>query len=87
MRIRSKYLDEKLTAADPTSKWISDFVASDNPRFANKSKKERINMALGASYAAKGQSNNEETYSDTGWTKSQERKDPQGNVIKTKNVA
>ena len=64
MRIRSKYLDEKLTAADPTSKWISDFVASDNPRFADKSKKERINMALGASYAAKGQSTNEETVRD-----------------------
>jgi hypothetical protein len=64
MRIRSKYLDEKLTAADPTSKWISDFVASDNPRFANKSIKERINMALGASYAAKGQSANEETVRD-----------------------
>ena len=54
MRIQSKYLEEKLTAADPTSKWISDFVHSDNPKFAGKSKKERIKMALGASYAAKG---------------------------------
>jgi len=61
MRIQSKYLEEKLTAADPTSKWISDFVHSDNPKFAGKSKKERIRMALGASYAAKGQSRNEET--------------------------
>jgi hypothetical protein len=60
MRIQSKYLEEKLTAADPTSKWISDFVHSDNPKFAGKSKKERIKMALGASYAAKGQSRNEE---------------------------
>jgi hypothetical protein len=60
MRIQSKYLDEKLTAADPTSKWISDFVHSNNPKFAGKSKKERIRMALGASYAAKGQSRNEE---------------------------
>jgi hypothetical protein len=79
MRIQSKYLDEKLTAADPTSKWISDFVASDNPRFADKSKKERINMALGASYAAKGQSTNEETH-DSGWKEAQ-------TAAKTKNVA
>lgn len=46
------YIEEKLTAADPASKWISDFVKSDNPKFAGKSKKERINMALGAKYAA-----------------------------------
>jgi hypothetical protein len=50
---------EKLRATDPTGRWISDFVHSDNPKFAGKSKKERIRMALGASYAAKGQ--NEET--------------------------
>ncbi len=48
-----EYIEEKLTAADPASKWISDFVASDNPKFAGKSKKERINMALGAYYSAK----------------------------------
>ena len=48
-----QYIEEKLTAADPASKWISDFVASDNPKFAGKSKKERINMALGAYYSAK----------------------------------
>lgn len=30
--------------------WISDFVKSDNPKFAGKSKKERIKMALGAYY-------------------------------------
>jgi len=48
-----KYIEEKLTAADPASKWISDFVKSDNPKFAGKSKKERINQALGAYYAAK----------------------------------
>jgi len=58
------YIDEKLTASDPTSKWISDFVHSDNPKFAGKSKKERIRMALGASYAAKGKSRNEETKLD-----------------------
>ena len=48
-------LMEKLRASDPTGKWISDFVHSDNPKFAGKSKKERIRMALGASYAAKRQ--------------------------------
>lgn len=47
-----KYIEEKLTAADPASKWISDFVKSDNPKFAGKSKKERIQQALGAYYAA-----------------------------------
>lgn len=52
-------VDEKLTAADPASKWISDFVNSDNPKFAGKSKKERIQQALGAYYAAKGGKNEE----------------------------
>lgn len=47
-----EYIEEKLTASDPASKWIHDFVHSDNPKFAGKSKKERINMALGAKYAA-----------------------------------
>lgn len=51
--VREESLLEKLKASDPTGKWISDFVHSDNPKFAGKSKKERIRMALGASYAAK----------------------------------
>ena len=51
--LREETLEEKLKAADPTGKWISDFVHSDNPKFAGKSKKERIRMALGAAYAAK----------------------------------
>jgi hypothetical protein len=55
-----QYIEEKLTAADPASEWIKDFVASDNPKFEGKSKKERINMALGAYYAAK-KSKNEAT--------------------------
>jgi hypothetical protein len=54
-----KYIEEKLTAADPASKWISDFVKSDNPKFAGKSKKERIQQALGAYYAVKGKKNEE----------------------------
>jgi hypothetical protein len=44
-------LDEVLKSSDPTSMWISDFVHSKNPKFADKSKKERIQMALGAKYA------------------------------------
>ena len=45
-------LFEKLNPSDPTGKWIHDFVHSDNPKFADKSKKERIRMALGAKYGA-----------------------------------
>lgn len=44
-------LDEVLSKSDPASKWIHDFVKSDNPKFKGKSKKERIQMALGAYYA------------------------------------
>lgn len=49
--IQDTDLLEKLKPSDPTSKYISDFVHSDNPKFAGKSKKERIRMALGAKYA------------------------------------
>ena len=51
--LREDTLEEKLKSSDPTGKWIHDFVNSDNPKFAGKSKKERIRMALGASYGAK----------------------------------
>ena len=57
VREEVEYIEEKLTAADPASKWISDFVASDNPKFEGKGKKERIKMALGAHYAAKREKN------------------------------
>ena len=50
--LREELLLEILKASDPTSKWIHDFVYSDNPKFKGKSKKERIRMALGAKYAA-----------------------------------
>ena len=52
-QFREDSLLEVLKASDPTGKWIHDFVHSDNPKFAGKSKKERIRMALGAAYAAK----------------------------------
>ena len=48
-----RYIEERLKSTDPTSKWVSDFVHSTNPMFNGKSKKERINMALGAYYKAK----------------------------------
>ena len=44
---------EKITKNTPTGDVIHDFVHSKNPKFAGKSKKERINQALGASYAMK----------------------------------
>jgi len=44
-------IDEVLSQSDPASKWIHDFVKSDNPKFKGKTKKERIKMALGAYYA------------------------------------
>lgn len=52
-QFREDSLLEVLKASDPTGKWIDDFVHSDNPKFAGKSKKERIRMALGAAYSAK----------------------------------
>ena len=58
--LREGYLEEKLKASDPAGTYIHDFVHSDNPKFAGKSKAKRIQMALAASYAAKGKSRNEE---------------------------
>jgi len=45
-------LNEVLSKKDPASKWIADFVKSDDPKFKGKTKKERIKMALGAYYGA-----------------------------------
>lgn len=44
-------LQEVLGKDDPAGKWISDFVHSDNPKFAGKSKEKRKQMALAAYYA------------------------------------
>ena len=46
-----KGLAEVLTKNTPTKKVIDDFVHSDAPNFKNKSKEERIKMALGAKYS------------------------------------
>mgnify|MGYP003350760822 CR=1 FL=1 len=68
----TQYIEEKLKASDGAAKWIHDFVHSDNPKFEGKSKKERIQQALGAYYAAKrGGPANEEvtTVPKTDWSK------------------
>jgi hypothetical protein len=44
-------LEEVLKKSDPAGQWISDFVHSKDPKFAGKSKKERMKQALGAYYA------------------------------------
>ena len=46
-------VDEVLTAKDPASKWIHDFVHSDNPKFVGKSKEKRKEQALAAFYDKK----------------------------------
>lgn len=43
-------IDEALGKDAEASSWINDFVHSDNPKFEGKTKKERIQMALGAYY-------------------------------------
>lgn len=45
-------LQEVLGKDDNAGKWISDFVHSDNPKFAGKSKEKRKQMALAAYYSA-----------------------------------
>lgn len=49
--LSEEQLEEILTKKDPAGKWISDFVHSKNPKFAGKSKKERMKQALAAYYA------------------------------------
>lgn len=46
-------LDEVMKPSMGAAAYIKDFVHSKNPKFAGKSKKERIKQALGAFYAAK----------------------------------
>jgi hypothetical protein len=45
-------INEVLKSSDPIEKWIDDFVHSKNPKFASKTKSERIDMAKGAYYGA-----------------------------------
>jgi hypothetical protein len=47
----NKVVNEVLTKDTPASKVIKDFIDSDNPKFAGKSKEKRKQMALAAYYA------------------------------------
>lgn len=47
---------ETLSASDPVSKWIEDFIKSDDPIFAGKSKEERRKQAIAAWYSTKKKS-------------------------------
>ena len=49
---KQEAVNEKLNASQPVSAWIDDFIKSDAPQFAGKSKKERIDMALAAHRSA-----------------------------------
>jgi len=77
-KIREDSLLEVLKASDPTGKWIHDFVHSDNPKFAGKSKKERIRMALGAAYGAKRANEETENIDEGIYNKDVERAFPDG---------
>lgn len=46
--IFDQQLEEKLQVSDGAGKWIRDFQASDNPKFAGKSKEKRREMAIAA---------------------------------------
>lgn len=48
---KRKELDETLSKKAPPADWIHDFIHSDNPQFAGKSKAKRQKMALAAYYA------------------------------------
>ena len=63
-------IDEVLTKKTPLTQWIHDFVHSDDPKFAGKSKDERIKMAQGAYYGAQKESMEE------GENKQMKGKDP-----------
>lgn len=51
-------INEVLGKDASAGEWISDFIKSDNPKFAGKSKEERKRMALGAYYAANPEKSN-----------------------------
>jgi hypothetical protein len=50
MKTFSDYLTETLSKDASAGEWIRDFVHSDNPKFAGKSKAKRRDMALAAHY-------------------------------------
>jgi hypothetical protein len=58
-------LNEVLSKDASAGDWISDFVHSDNPKFAGKSVKKRQKMALAAYYAKKRNESVDDSYSVT----------------------
>jgi hypothetical protein len=70
-------INEVLSKDAPAGKWIGDFVKSDNPKFAGKSKEKRKQMALAAYYAAQ---RNESTEYEEFVNLDEEK---QGEVVKT----
>lgn len=63
-------LNEVLSKDATAGDWIHDFVHSDNPKFAGKSKAERKKMALGAYYAKQN-----EAYEDSAEDKKEDAKE------------
>ena len=49
--VMDEMINEVLGKNEPAGAWIKDFVDSDNPKFAGKSKEKRKQMALAAYYA------------------------------------
>ena len=49
--VMDEIINEVLGKNEPAGAWIKDFVDSDNPKFAGKSKEKRKQMALAAYYA------------------------------------
>jgi hypothetical protein len=64
-------INEVLSKDASAGDWIHDFVHSDNPKFAGKSKAERKKMALGAYYAKQNEEAGEGAWhKETPWKKS-----------------
>jgi hypothetical protein len=69
-------INEVLSKDADAGDWIHDFIHSDNPKFAGKSKAERKKMALGAYYAKQ----NEEKDDSGSWYKETPWKTTKGTV-------
>jgi hypothetical protein len=66
-------INEVLSKDASAGDWIHDFVHSDNPKFAGKSKAERKKMALGAYYGKKNEEADEGTWhKETPWKKTKD---------------
>lgn len=55
-KMSDEEMEEALSKNAPAGDWIKDFVHSKNPMFKDKTKDQRIQMALGAYYAKKNES-------------------------------